>query len=598
MKKLLSIVMALALVLCLGTAALADSDNFLDLTDGTVYEVTEATHLTRLTIDETSSLTAPEGYTPVVAVDGYVKTVEAGTAYAFYGDVTVLPVSDDAIISENIRGASAVYVEDGNSIAMDGQVIIGYGYIDGEYIDADGDGVLTEDEWSSDTSNEYGSKFGMAAGVLVTGEGSSAELTDCDIRTASGSTANGVFAANGSVVTITDSTVITNNSQGHGLDATFGGTFYVDNCVIRTNGGSSSSLSTDFGGGFFYVTNSYAESNTTGSGAIYAAGSSIYIVKDSTLYTNRSETIMNAHNNSVVVCVDSFLHGPEIFDGHQAMPSPASASGDNTYTFNCTLEAVDTAIIHQQGGVTTHNLISCDTSLCSADYAVELEYENGMGAGKLYINLWDTDLTGDVYCYEGGTIEINLYDGATLTGEVIKDGECDVTINVYNGGEYVGEYDANVIDETVAAPEYSDDTYGSIEWIRDESGLWAAGNSFSSYQSTWDTYVQPVIAAASSNVNGASNEPTVVTASGELGVGASGVDMFDLYIEYMRSQLIEGDEFYEEFSSALDTVFEAGYDETTMPFEMFISNGALGYEDFAVYYAENGEFPPAADFGA
>ena len=54
-------------------------------------------------------------------------------------------------------------------------------------------------------------------------------------------------------------------------DATFGGTFTVDNCVIRTNGGASSALSTDFGGGFFKVTNTYAESNTTGSGGIYAA---------------------------------------------------------------------------------------------------------------------------------------------------------------------------------------------------------------------------------------------------------------------------------------------------------------------------------------
>lgn len=590
-KRILSLLLAVILCLGLGTAALADSDNFLDLVDE-VYEVTEAIHLSRLTIDENSSLTAPEGYVPVVTVDGYLKTIEEGTAYAFYGNVDVYPLAD-AIVSENIRGASAAYVEDGASVSFEDQVFLSYGYISGEYIDANGDGELTEDEWQSDTTNEYGSKFGMSAGVLANGEGTTVDLTDVTVLSASGSTSNGVFAANGSTITITDSTVITNNSQGHALDATFGGTFIVDNCVLRTNGGSSSVLSTDFGGGFFKVTNTYCESNTTGSGAIYAAGSSIFVLEDCVLHTNKSETVMNAHNNSVVVLKDCSLYGPEIFDGHQAMPSPENASGDTTFSFNCTYEAVDNAIIHEQGGVTTHYIIGCDTSACSADYAIQVEYEDGMGTGKVYVNLWDTEMTGDIYCYEGGVVELNLYEGAVFTGEVIMDGECEVTINVYNGGEYIGEYEANYIDETVAAPEYSEDTYGSIEWIKTESGLWAEGNSWSSYEAAYDTYVQPVIAAASANVNGEANEPTVVTASGET---EANVDIFDLYIEYMRSQLIEGDEFYEEFSAALDSVHEAGYDESTMPFEMLISMGAYGYEDFAAYYLENGETPPVAEW--
>ena len=82
MKRILSILMTLALVLSLGTAAFA-ADNFLDLADGEVYMVTDHLHLNRLTIDETSSLVAPEGSVPVVTVDGYLKTIETGTAYAF-----------------------------------------------------------------------------------------------------------------------------------------------------------------------------------------------------------------------------------------------------------------------------------------------------------------------------------------------------------------------------------------------------------------------------------------------------------------------------------------------------------------------------------
>lgn len=584
MKRIFSIILALTFVLSLGTAALA-ADDFLDLADGAVYEVTEPVSLHRLTIDETSALTAPAGSVPVVTVDGYLQTIESGTAYAFYGDVEIYPVTG-ALIGENMRGASAVYAENGAELSFADQLVLSYGYISGEYKDENGDGVFTEDEWQSDTSNEYGSKFGMAAGILAHGEGTAVDLDHVTVLCASGSTSNGVFAANGSTINLKDSTIITNNSQGHGLDATFAGTFNVDNCVIRTNGSASSALSTDFGGGFFKVTNTYAESNTAGSAGIYAAGSSIYVLEDSTLHSNVSETVMNAHNNSIVVLKDCSLYGPEIFDGHQAMPSPAMAAGDATFSFDSSFEAFDSAVIHEQGGVTTHYIVNCDTSACDTDYAIQVEAEPGMGAGKVYVNLWDTELTGDISCVEGGVVELNLYDGAVFTGEVIKDGECEVTINVYNGGTYNGEYAANVIAESVPAPVFTEETYGSIDWLRDESGLFAAGNSFSSYQTSWDTYVQPVIAAASGNVNGASNEPTVVLASSE----PADIDMFATYIEYIRSLLLE-DEFYDEFNAALDTVFEAGYDESTMPFSMLIEFGALGYEDFAEYYQQNGEAP-------
>ena len=589
MKRIFGIILALAFALSLGTAAMA-ADDFLDLRDGAVYEVSAPVSLHRLTIDGASSLTAPAGSVPVVTADGYLKTVEPGEDHAFYGDVEVYPAAG-AIVGENMRGASAVYAENGANVSFSDEMILSYGYISGEYKDDNGDGVLTEDEWYSDARNEYGSKFGMAAGVLATGEGTSVDLDHVTVLCADGSTSNGVFAANGSDISVRDSTIITNNSQGHGLDATFGGTFTVDNCVIRTNGGASSALSTDFGGGFFKVTDTYAESNTTGSAGIYAAGSSIYVLENSTLHANRSEAVMNAHNNSIVVLKDCLLHGPEIFDGHQAMPSPALAAGDATFSFDCTYEAVENAVIHEQGGVTTHYIVNCDTAPCDTDWAIQLEYENGMGAGKVYVNLWDTELIGDIYCFEGGVVELNLFGGAVFTGEVVKDGECDVTINVYDGGVYNGGYPANVIRGTVPAPVFTEDTYGSIDWLRDVSGLFAAGNSFSSYQSSWDTYVRPVIAAASGNVNGASNEPRVVLASSEPG----DVDMFDLYIEYIRGQ-IQPNEFSGEFNAALDTVFEAGYDESTMPFAWFIQHGAMGYEDFAAYYQTHGENPPPAVF--
>ena len=122
MKRIFSIALALALVLSLGGAALA-ADDFLDLADGAVYVVAEPVHLHRLTIDETSALTAVPGYTPAVTVDGYLKTIEPGTAYEFYGDVDLFPV-EDAIVGTPIRGASAAYIENAASVAFADQTFL------------------------------------------------------------------------------------------------------------------------------------------------------------------------------------------------------------------------------------------------------------------------------------------------------------------------------------------------------------------------------------------------------------------------------------------------------------------------------------------
>jgi len=596
MKRALSILLALTLCLSLGLPALAADERFLDLT-GESLEIAAPMSVNRLTLDEASSITAPSGEIAVVTQDGYLQTVEAGTAYEFNGNIDLYTLPEDTtVVGPKLRGASAIYAGEG-SHSYSGITALSYGYISGEYHDKDGDGVYTDEEYYSDAKMEYGSKFGMAAGILVNGPETAIELDDVTVLCADTSGSNGIFAANAATVSIKNSSVITNNSQGHGLDATFGGTFYVDNCYLRTNGGASSVLSTDFGGGNFLAKNSYCESNTAGSGGIYAAGSSVFVLLDCTLQANKAEAIMCAHNNSVVVAKDCYLGGLEVYDGHQAMPSPANAVGDFTYAWNCELAATDSAIIHQQGGVTTHNIISCDASASSADNLAMVEYENGMGAGKLYINVWDTALEGDIVCAEGGTIVFNLYEGATLTGEVVKEGECEVVINVYEGGEYIGGYEANEIKESVPAPVYSDDTWGSIQWIQNESGHWKAGNSWATYQESWDTYVVPVIEAASGIVNGEVNEPSVVTASGELEVGSSDVDYFAEFIEYCRAMLIEGHENTADFSAMLDTIHEAGYDDSLMPFEMFISFGALGYDDFVAYYKENGQAPEPIAMG-
>ena len=95
------------------------------------------------------------------------------------------------------------------------------------------------------------------------------------------------------------------------------------------------------------------------------------------------------------------------------------------------------------------------------------------------------------------------------------------------------------------------------------------------------------------------NADGTLTVTGETAAAPAaegGEDLFSLYIDYMKSQLNPDGENNDEFAANLDAVTEETYDETAMPFEMFISNGALGYEDFCAYYTANGTYPAVSSF--
>ena len=77
---------------------------------------------------------------------------------------------------------------------------------------------------------------------------------------------------------------------------------------------------------------------------------------------------------------------------------------------------------------------------------------------------------------------------------------------------------------------------------------------------------------------------------------ASDEVLFEAYLEYERSMLQSDGEGNDDFANTLNTVTIDTYDETAMPFEMFTSMfGALTFDGFKAYYAENGEYPIAPE---
>lgn len=389
-----------------------------------------------------------------------IFSVEAGEAYA--GRPAVELVEGLRYVAERARGGSAIYVS-GGEYTFDDIYVYGAGYAD-------------EDDLSAERSSQYG----YCADVLATSPESLVTLNNPTIVSDPESYANGAFATNRARIIINGGTIDTNNAQGHGLDVTYMGRIYAYDTVIHTGGGSSGALASDYGGGFIIAEGVDCTTETAGSPGIYCAGSSIIMAKDSSFVANNCEGVMSAHDHGVTVLDNCYTYGEtSALNGHQAMPSAAQSTGSYCFVFGGTLEAGSGPVIREENGRTEDFIVGAELIAGDYDYVIEAVDDN---AGILTVNFWDTELTGDVYCSADSAITINLYAGATLTGEVYGDGE--VIINVYDGGEYVGSYDATDCGEGEAAPECGDFDYYLVNY-------WAAG--MQKWQgSTITTYVEEV----------------------------------------------------------------------------------------------------------
>ena len=408
-------------------------------------------------------------------------------------------IEGERYVYDRLRGASAIYVSGGEYV-FDDVYVYGAGYSD-------------EDDLSAERSNQYG----YCSGVLATSPKSLVTLNNPTIVSDPESYANGAFATNCAKIIVNGGTIETNNPQGHGLDVTYMGHIYAYDTVIHTAGSSSGALATDYGGGFITAEGIDCTTEMAGSPGIYCAGSSVIYVKDSTFNALNCEGLMSAHDHGVTVLENCYIFGePCALNGHQAMPSPAQSTGSYAFVFGGTLETGSGPIVNQNNGRTETTLVGVECILGDSVNAVNAD----AGAnGILVLNLWDTELVGNINCEEGASITVNLYDGAKLVGEVTGAGE--VIINVCQDAVYEGSYATNTI-ECVDAPVCEDFDYYLINY-------WAAG--MQKWQNaTITTYVdtvEPLIienSAASFVEEGASAiaydpETTIVTESG-LGMDA------------------------------------------------------------------------------
>ncbi len=516
--------------------------------------------------------------------DTSIFSVAAGEAYPYRPEPEV--IEGERYVGDYLRGASVIYVS-GGEYTFDDIYVYGAGYSD-------------EDDLSAERSSQYG----YCSNVLATSPESLVTLNNPTIVSDPESYANGVFATNCAKIIVNGGVIDTNNAQGHGLDVTYMGHIYAYDTVIHTAGGSSGALASDYGGGFITAEGIDCTTEMAGSPGIYCAGSSVIYVKDSSFRALNCEGVMSAHDHGVTVLENCYTYGAtSALNGHQAMPSPAMSTGSYAFVFGGTLES-DGPIVNQNNGRTETTLVGVE---CITDCENVINADADAN-GILVLNVWDTELIGNINCEAGASITVNLYDGAKLVGEVTGEGE--VIINVCEDAVYEGSYETNVID-CVDTPVCEDFDYYVINY-------WAAG--MQKWQNTTiTTYVdevEPLIianSAVSFVEEGASaiaydEATTVVTESGigmdaldtesaygfgDPGDGIMGVveasaepeeSQWDAWIEYLKG-LIDSNisDIADQVTGELDAAVEEDYtgmlDGTVYGVFAFMYD-ALSYEEF------------------
>ena len=350
-------------------------------------------------------------------------------------------------VSDYLPGASALYVS-GEQMTLDNAYFYGAGY-------------ASDQEITDQIPNQYG----LCAVVLAAGQGTELILNQPTVVSDPESYANGVFAAAMAHVTVNGGTIDTDNASGHGIDATYMGHVYAHDTVIHTRGETSGALATDFGGGFIHGERLNCFTEGGSSPGIFCAGSTVIYLKDSVFTTAKATGIVVAHDHAAVVLDHCEVNAVgTAVSGLQALPSAAASDGSVFYAFGGSLSSATGAVIGESGGRTAVNLIGVECT-AGGDTAISA---SGRSAGILTVNLWDTELIGNIECAEDCSVTVNLYAGSCLEGEVTGGGQ--VEINVFDGGEYLGSFDAKQSGAGEAAP-----VLGSFDDYL--ISCWASGSS-------------------------------------------------------------------------------------------------------------------------
>ena len=294
-----------------------------------------------------------------------------------------------------------------------------------------GDASKNDSKRSSDVSDDY-NFYGINSVILVVGEESSAEISDC-IITSDCSGANAVFSTAGAKADVNNVQITTTGNSSRGVYATYGGVINADHVDITTSGAHCAPIATDRGGGHVTVTNSKVQCSGDGSPCIYSTGE-IKAENVVGVSTGAQAAVIEGKNSITMTNCDFTVSGGN--NGVMLYQSMSGDASDKDATANCsTLTMTGTTIRNSTDGSMFY--ITNTTSVINLEGGNTLECKNGKlvdaAAGR-----WGKDGSN------GGELSLNI-KGDKLSDSVTADDISSVAVNVLDGGEFKGKTSGEVM---------------------------------------------------------------------------------------------------------------------------------------------------------
>ena len=368
-----------------------------------------------------------------------IKLIETASGDSLSSGSTTVTIGSKRI---DVSGA---YVIDGKSVELTGGtytssdtdqnvfLVINGGSlkISNAKIVKTGDASKSDSKRSSDVSDDY-NFYGINSVILVVGEESSAEISDC-IITSDCSGANAVFSTAGAKADVNNVQITTTGNSSRGVYATYDGTINADHVDITTSGAHCAPIATDRGGGHVTVTNSKVQCSGDGSPCIYSTGE-IKAENVVGVSTGAQAAVIEGKNSITMTNCDFTVSGGN--NGVMLYQSMSGDASDKDATANCsTLTMTGTAIRNSTDGAMF--FVTNTTSVINLEGGNTLECKNGKlvdaAAGR-----WGKDGSN------GGDLSLNIKDDK-ISDSVTADDISSVAVNVLDGGEFKGETSGEVM---------------------------------------------------------------------------------------------------------------------------------------------------------
>jgi hypothetical protein len=452
-------IIAIATISMLSLAACGNADDSGSKSSSSTAVVTTPVSSESSTAETTTTTTAAtttaaevetESETEVTIEETQAETVSAGVS-----DIQILEASADNTV---LSSGSATVTIGNKSIDLSGAYIIvgvdaeitGGTYTSSESdqnvfliinggslkisnaeIVKTGDASTNDSKRSSDVSDDY-NFYGINSVILVVGEDSSAEITDCTI-TSDCSGANAVFATASGEANVSNVQISTTGNSSRGVYATYEGVINADHVDITTSGAHCAPIATDRGGGYVTVTNSKVQCSGDGSPCIYSTGE-IKVENVVGTATGAQAAVIEGKNSITMTDCDFTVSG-----GNNGVMLYQSMSGDaadkDATASTSTLTMSGTTIRNNTDGAMFY--ITNTTSVVELNGGNTLESANGQLVNAA-TGRWGSDGSN------GGNLSLNIM-GDSISDSVTADDISSVAVNVLDGGEFTGETSGEVM---------------------------------------------------------------------------------------------------------------------------------------------------------